>query len=213
MLFGEKNELAFEYNLINHPYGDEFGLLLDSWGELCIWVEGIDLLKMYTIDYQGTKKNVNYQWNLSMIAEWLANNLFSIISPEEFPNNVKARDAITYVDISRNLAPDMDANEFWQWHDNDFEWLEAHCLRRAADGSNLPYLFFRRIKDTVEICWDNEGLYDDRGVWFFSKNGCKLVDMNMFYDVVKDFLNDFITRFKNKYPSEMKELQDNINLN
>jgi hypothetical protein len=213
MLFGKKNEFAFEYNLIKHPYGDEFGLLLDSWGELCIWVEGVDLLAMYTKDYQGENKNVNYQWNLIMITEWLADNLFSIISPCEFPNNVKAENSIEYVEISRDLTPGIETNEFWQWHDNDFEWLEAHCLRRAADGSNLPYLFFRRAKDKVEICWSNEGLYDDRGVFFCGQKGCKLVDMNIFYKVAKDFLNNFINRFKDKYPVEMKELQDKISLN
>lgn len=57
MLFGNKKEFAIEYILHIHPYADELGLLNDSWGELRIWVEDVDLLEMYSIDNNSVKKS------------------------------------------------------------------------------------------------------------------------------------------------------------
>lgn len=212
MLFGSIDRFAIEYNLIRHPYGDEHGILLDSWGEMHLWVEGIDLLETYELSCNGQKK-MTYQWNLNMITEWLAANFHTIVSPIDFPNNIKANNSMDYLSQNQRLTPDMEKDEFWKWHENAFEWLDTHWFRAAADGSNLACLLFRRTNENIEVCWDNEGLLDDRGIFFCSKKGCKLVDMNIFYNVVKDFLNDFINRFKDKYPAEMKELQDNISLN
>jgi hypothetical protein len=212
VLFGTTDTFAIEYNIINHPYGDEHGLLLDSWGEMRLWVEGIDLLETYEVMYNGQKKLILYQWNLNMIIEWLAANLHTIITPVDFPNNIDANNAMDYLNQNRILTPDIEKDEFWEWHENSFEWLDTHWFRGAADGSNLPHLFFRRVNNNIEICWNNEGLFDDRDIYFCSQQGCKLVDMNVFYKVVKDFINNFIARFKDKYPVEMKELQANVAL-
>lgn len=92
------------------------------------------------------------------------------------------------------------------------EWLDSHWLRAAADGSNLPHLFIRRVSDNVEIYWDNEGLLDDRRI-FSSNNGCRLVKVDIFCKVLRDFLSDFINKFIDKYPEEMESLNKNINLN
>lgn len=213
MLFGNKNNFAIEYNLIEHPYGDERGLLRDSWGYLNLWLDGVDLLQLYEVTYDGEKKELNYQWNLNMIVEWLSENIHIIITPSEFPNNIQAISSIDYTQQNERLFPELDTEEFLGWHKDAHEWLISHWFISGADGSNLPNLFLRRVSESIEISWDNKGLYENRDIFFCSQEGCELVDMDVFYKVTKDFINDFIARFSDKYPKEMQELKNYISMN
>ena len=212
MLFGDKYKFAIEYNFIEHPYGDERGILHDSWGGVRLWIDGVDLFQ-YKVIFRGKEMSRNYEWNLCMIVEWLCENLHTIVTISEFPNNIQAMTAFDYLEQNELLRPEFETEDFLNWHKGAHEWLATHWVFYGADGSNLPNLFLRRIDDKIEFSWNNEGFLKDREIFFCSKSGYKLIDMNVFYKVVKEFLNDFIRRFKNKYPVEMKTLQDKIILN
>jgi hypothetical protein len=211
MLFGDKNLFAIDYELIQHPYGDEYGLMLDSWGELHLWIHGLDVLELYE-SYHNNKIAFNYSWNLIMVVEWLAKNLKNIISDVEFPNNIQATNVMDYLEKSNALAPEFGTEEYWKWHEKEYDWLMSHWFRAAADGSNLPHLFFRIVDKNIEINWNNEGLFDDRNVFFINHEGCEYIDASIFCRVITDFINHFTNQFMLKYPLQIKEIISTYNL-
>jgi hypothetical protein len=152
-----------------------------------------------------------FEWNLCYIAEWMAVNFKFFLSNRAFPKEIIAKNSIEFVEKMDKLEPEFDTKEYWDWCKIQYDWHQSHCLAAAYDGVVLPILYFNRVNDYVEICWNSEGAYDDRGILFKHPKGCEYIEIKIFKQVLADFLNDFIARFKDKYPEEMNKLIEHMN--
>jgi hypothetical protein len=206
MIFGDKKSFAFEYEILPHPYGDEFGIMKDSWGLLRLWVKNVDILEIYRKDNDIVTKRIRYEWNLIKIVEWLSNNFNVITQEENFPNSVLADNSLEYIKLNNLAEPDMDTDKFWFWNDNAYKWLENHWFGMAADDSHLGSIFIRKKDDSIEISWDNNNSFEYQGLHFISVEGVELIPIKEFKEVIYCFIKDFTSKFQEKYPNEMKEI-------
>jgi hypothetical protein len=205
MLIGNKNIFAIEYILIDHPYGDETGIMHDSWGTVKLWVKGEDLM---AFDIFGGKKDEIYQWNLIYMVEWFARNYKEILFNTEFLYGIEANNTYELLDIYDAKMPKFGEPFYGKWHDARLFWVENHNFRHSIEGTPLPDLFIRRTSNSIEFLWDNSVICENKSFIFKSLEGCEYIDATIVEQVISGFLNDFITRFEHKYPEEMQQLRE-----
>jgi len=176
---------------------EETGIQKDSWGLMRFWVNGKNIFR-----YKNNVPAESYHWNLSHIASWFSERIGIIMAAEPFPLLVKGKNSIELMEQCEKFDSE-DSDEYDRWHEIRFEWNEKHGFIAERDGSLLPMTYFRKVKDQIEIAWDNRDLYDNQNVEFFYLVGVELIDAEVFYKVILDFLNSFFKTFEHAYPKEI----------
>lgn len=123
-----------------------------SWGAIQIWVKGQNLCAH--MDQNEALQGAH--WYLLPVFEWFAANWNPIFHEEQLPNTNSAEDAMSALRATR--FPPQLAGEAASlvWDEERFQWRSRHALRTARDGGMLPNIAFRRLRDAVEISWNDE---------------------------------------------------------
>ncbi|MGO0062844.1 DUF5984 family protein [Brevibacillus fluminis] len=183
-VFGDKNVFAIRYEFVTNPF-NEISLIGETWGRFELIVQGI-----HVCEYRRGSSITTYQWNLMYIVEWLIENLKHIVSDELFPLPVKGQNSLELLDNCLLFESDNDV-ELDVWFDTKQDWEFKHSWFSSRAGSFLPYVFFRRVNDKVEIAWNNESIYSSEAISFLHPSGIEYVPLDIFDSVVKNFIEDF----------------------
>ena len=190
--FGSRNEIQIQYNFLEEgdPNKSTFE---DTWGEFRIYVSDRNLC-----EFNVNSIIYNYQNHLFWITEWLCKNLTYIVGYDPFPVPVSGNSAIELLkntDILKINLEIKDECEMLLVDQARFEWSSRHSWFTSRGGSILPWLFFRRIDESIEISWDNTFWMDD-GINYINLIGCHLIRIGTFKNVMLDFLKDYLNRWE-----------------
>lgn len=204
---GHINSFAIKYKLLPSPY-NETGILGESWGEFELWCNGKSICQY---EYDG--KVENFRWSLIYIVEWLCGNLEYIIGYDPFPLPIDGESTLDLIKLSNDFQSADD--EEYLWFQARSLWISRHSWISNSDGAPLSCVYFRRIKNKIEIAWEND-IHDDLNIKFNYYRGVSYVDRYKFIKVVVGFINDFLSELKNNLSDEYheeKELLDELQRN
>ncbi|KAB1095191.1 ImmA/IrrE family metallo-endopeptidase [Micromonospora aurantiaca] len=125
-----------------------------SWGAIQFWVNGQNLCTH--IDQGEVLQNAH--WYLLPLLEWLAENWNPLLHEEKLPNRNIAETAAEALELTRNAPPLAGEAETVSWEEERFEWRARHAIRSARSGGLLPNIVIRRLRDLIEISWNDEPL-------------------------------------------------------
>jgi hypothetical protein len=125
-----------------------------TWGSFQLWVDGQNLCGH--VDQGETLQSAH--WYLLELLEWIARNWNPLLHEERLPNRNIGDSAVTSLARTVN-APEL-AGEIATvaWEGEWFGWYQRHSLRAARAGGLFPNVVFRRLRDHIEISWDDEPL-------------------------------------------------------
>ena len=140
-----------------------------SWGALQVWVDGVNLCSHTD---QGETIQAAH-WYLLPILEWLVSSWDPMLHEERLPSTSSqfetaadfagAAPTMLFADLHTSRGLDLDARRY--------EWEQRHSLRSARDGGLLPDIRFRRLRDRIEVSWNNKPLAGAGEVEFASAQG------------------------------------------
>ncbi len=127
-----------------------------SWGALQLWVEGQNICAH--VDQGEVLQSVH--WYLLPFLEWLVDSWNPLFHEERLPNGNRGDfdSAVSSLGATRN-APEL-AGEATTiaWEQEWFEWRGRHAIRAARAGGLFPNAVFRRLRDYIELSWEEERL-------------------------------------------------------
>ncbi|WP_411680984.1 hypothetical protein [Clostridium thailandense] len=180
--FGNKEVFAVAYELKESPFNESEGNE-PTWGIFQMWVNNKSVCT-FSMDDQIR----DYEWNLIFIVEWLCKNKNNILNETQFPLPTEGNNAIELYNNSGDFDSDDD-DEFDSWFEKRQDWYFKHSWYSNNGGSYLADVIFRRVEDTIEIAWDNTGLYDE--VKYNNPKGVYYIPFEVFQDVVNSFIENF----------------------
>lgn len=138
-----------------------------SWGALQIWVAGQNLCAH--VD-QGEVLQSSH-WYLLPFLEWLADNWNPLLHEERLLNRNAEATAAASLDRTRNAPSLASESEILSWEEEWYEWRSRHAIRSARAGGLFPNVIIRRVRDSVEISWDDDPLAGTRSDFSYSFSG------------------------------------------
>ena len=151
--FGDKARLEVAVRWVDDPEPRERRPASGGWstGELRLIVNHHVLTRN---EYAGTGSEA-VQWYLLPIFEWIADNWISLLHEERFAwreNSGAPAATATLLALRRLIDAD---NEFPAGgsYSNAQAWWSRHALRAADPSALYPDVFFRRLRDEIEISW------------------------------------------------------------
>jgi len=88
--------------------------------------------------------------------EWVAYVWNPLLHEERLPNRNAGDTAVESLTVTRNapaLAAELDIST---WEQEWYEWYRRHAFRTARSGGLFPNIVLRRLRDYIEISWDDE---------------------------------------------------------
>jgi len=138
-----------------------------SWGALQVWVKDQNLCAH--IDQGETLHSAH--WYLLPFLEWVVDSWNPLLHEERLPNRNLSETAVKSLEMTR-LSPALATDaEAAAWEREWFEWRQRHSLRVARDGGLLPNIVFRRLRDEIELSWNDEPLAGTPSGFLFSSSG------------------------------------------
>jgi len=123
-----------------------------SWGSFQLWVNGQNLCSH--VDQGEVLQSTH--WYLLSLLEWLANSWNALLHEERLPN-LQALDTGVAALAATHTAPALAGEaDTITWDEDRFEWRSRHAIRSARVGGLFPNVVIRRLRDLVEISWDDE---------------------------------------------------------
>ncbi|OPX42614.1 hypothetical protein CLHUN_34340 [Ruminiclostridium hungatei] len=180
---GDKEVFAVAYELKESPFS-ECGRNEPTWGVFKMWV---DSKSVCTFSMNDKKRE--YEWDLIYIVEWLYKNKNNIFNETQFPLPIEGKNSIEFYKSSGDFDSDDD-DEFNLWFEKRQDWYFRHSWYSDNGGSFLADVFFRRVKNTIEIAWDNSDLYSELN--FINPKGIFYVQFELFKEVINNFIEDFM---------------------
>lgn len=167
-MIGQPEKFAFEYEKINK---NEYIMEMYVGGiGVCTYIKNNNMFK--------------YSWDLTDIIDWLDINLVNILTEEKFPLKTYGTCGVELYNNSWNFdSENIEILE--QWYEKRQDWYFKHSWYTSRAGSFLADAFFRRVKNDVEISWNNTATYSE--VKFVNPYGCYLVNLDFFKDVINKF--------------------------
>jgi Zn-dependent peptidase ImmA (M78 family) len=123
-----------------------------SWGSFQIWIGGQNLCAH--ID-QGEILSSCHWYTLPLL-EWLVSNWNPILHEEKLPNRNVAGSAATELSMTRDAPILASEEEAIAWEEEHYGWRVRHAIRAARAGGLFPNIVIRRLRDSVEISWNDE---------------------------------------------------------
>lgn len=125
-----------------------------SWGAVQFWVDGQNLCAH--VDQGEVLQSAH--WYLLPLLEWFAGNWNPLLHEEKLPNRNIAETASEALELTRNAPPLAGETETVSWEEERYEWRARHAIRTARSGGLLPNIVIRRLRDLIEISWNDEPL-------------------------------------------------------
>lgn len=192
--FGNPDKFEVQYAFLPNPF-HENGILGESWGVFKLIVEGQDLCQ-FTID----DKKTDYFWNLLYIVEWLCENLQFVLGYDPFPLPVEGANTLELIENADEFESDEE-DDMYLWYQAKMAWLFKHSWYCNRGGSYLTSVYFRRVKDDIEISWDND-FYKEKEIIFTYPRGVTVIPKAEFKDTIFKFLNDILSRLEEKVSTD-----------
>lgn len=123
-----------------------------SWGALQLWVDGHNLCAH--IDQGEVLQSAH--WYLLPLLEWAVVNWNPILHEERLPNTNKADSAVEALSVWWNAPPLASDSESFSWEQAAYEWWSRHALRSNRSGGLVPNVFIRRLRDLLEVSWNDD---------------------------------------------------------
>lgn len=125
-----------------------------SWGAFQLWVNGQNLCSH--VDQGEVLQSAH--WYLLPLLEWLVGNWNAILHEERLPNQQFSDTAVAALDVTRTAPALVGEAETIVWDEERYDWRSRHALRSARAGGLFPNAAVRRLRDSVEISWDDESI-------------------------------------------------------
>lgn len=173
-------------------------------GHFSMWVNGCNLCSY--------NEHLNYEGDLYYLIDWFCEKLPYIIGYDNFPLPVKGDNTLELIENANKFESEIDL-EIDLWFEAKSRWIFNHGWFSARGGAVLPYVYFRRKGNFIEISWNN--LYwQNAGIDFKTKVGVQEIEVEIFIEVLKEFLFEIINYFEQRLSNKKKveELKQNINI-
>ena len=69
------------------------------------------------------------------------------------------------------------------------DWMFRHSWFSARAGSFLADVYFRKVKDKIEISWDNRDTFKEEGIVYIYSKGKSSVDICQFSETINSFIS------------------------
>lgn len=196
-IFGNKKEFAIEYEIL------DLNVSRDVFGYINLWLNDSNICQ-----YTGSEVE---EWNIYYIIEWFCDKLEYILGYDAFPLPVTGN---TSLELLRKADEYENDNQLKSdlWYFAKSRWIFNHSWFTARDGAILPCVYFRRVKDCIEISWDNK-FWQEYNIRFSSVEGFYLVNFSTFTSILSNFLNESIIDLEKKLGYEsIKDMRKKINI-
>ncbi len=180
-IFGNKDNFAIEYKL-------DSSFENSTYAYIRVWIEGIDICEY--------NQNQKCECDLYPILEWFCEKIEFILGYDAFPLPIEGNTSLELIEKADKYEDD-NMLEFDLWYAAKSRWVFNHCWFSVRDGAVLPSVYFRRIKENIEISWDNI-FWERNNIIFNSKRGIYLVKFEIFISILKEFLFSAIKDLENK---------------
>ena len=170
-----------------------------SWGSVQFWVDGQNLCTH--VDQGEILQSAH--WYLLPVLEWFAENWDPLLHEEPLPNDNVGENAAEGLAATRD-APALEGEaETVSWEEEWYEWRSRHALRTARNGGLLPNIVIRRLRDLVEISWNDEPLAGTpAGFRFSATHGTALLSPDQVAQPLHEVITAAATYLKNVAPDE-----------
>jgi Zn-dependent peptidase ImmA (M78 family) len=196
---GNTDSFALRISFMADPDGGHAVTAAESasWGALQLWVDGKNLCAHTD---QGESMQ-SAHWYLLPLIEWFLDSWNPLLHEERLPNRNSADSAVIALRSSRN-APELAGEaETVAWEQEWYDWRGRHALRVAREGGLFPNVVFRRLRDYVEVSWDDEPLAGSpSGFQFASTTGWVLLEPAQVAGPVHEVLAAALERLHNVVP-------------
>ncbi len=198
MIFGNKNTFAIECQML---YGNE---LPEDWGSIYFWVNGKNLFA-----FKDNKPADTYHWYIYMFSRWLCEGLPKIMTEDDFPIHINAKNAFEFVDELDNLLDGLnkDTDEYKILSNASFDWSSNRCFFISRGGSFAPIMYIRAYKNKIEIAWENKDIYPEEEVEFLNFEGLEYVSRKDFFCASIQFLQYYCDLPEKQSLESNKELK------
>ena len=151
-------------------------------GHFSMWVNGCNLCSY--------NEHLNYEGDLYYLIDWFCEKLPYIIGYDNFPLPVKGDNTLELIENANKFKSEIDL-EIDLWFEAKSRWIFNHGWFSARGGAVLPYVYFRRKGNLIEISWNN--LYwQNAGIDFKTKVGVQEIEVEIFIEILKEFLIEII---------------------
>lgn len=107
-----------------------------------------------------------------------------ILQDDEFPLEVSGDSAAELCELSYKMDLD-DIEQYEKLQD----WMFRHSWFSARAGSFLADVYFRKVKDKIEISWDNRDTFKEEGIVYIYSKGKSSVDICQFSETINSFIS------------------------
>ncbi|HVE74799.1 MAG TPA: hypothetical protein VNA30_06930, partial [Mycobacteriales bacterium] len=156
-----------------------------SWGAFQLWVDGQNLCAH--VDQGEVLQSAH--WYLLPLLEWLGENWNAFLHEEKLPNRNSGTTAVAALDVTRTAPALVGETETVAWEEEWYGWWARHALRAARSGGLLPNVVFRRVRDLIEVSWNDEPVAGTQtGIHYSAANGTSLIEPELvaktFYEIM-----------------------------
>jgi Zn-dependent peptidase ImmA (M78 family) len=123
-----------------------------SWGSLQLWVNGQNVCTH--VDQGELLQGVH--WYILPLLEWIVDAWNPLLHEERLPNRNIGDTAVESLAITKNAPALASELDIFRWEQEWYDWHGRHALRTARNGGLFPNIVFRRLRDYIEVSWDDE---------------------------------------------------------
>ncbi|EAG3548937.1 DUF5984 family protein [Listeria monocytogenes] len=156
-------------------------------GDLEFYINGKNLCS-----YKKDGNLKSYSWNLFCVVTWMCENIEYIIGYDPFPLPVKGDTSLELISEADQYESE-DIIEEYLWNSAKSTWIFKHNWFSYREGSILPQVYFRRVGNDIEICWDND-FWQESGIEFQMTKGSVRIEKDNFVKTITEFIRSFLTK-------------------
>lgn len=219
LIFGKPNEFEIKYFPLLDQYKDDPILIQNPkdyvlGGTVQFVVNGINIFAFDDPEYPEATYSF---WDLTYLVEFFCTNLIYHIIDDPFPQETKSKIGVEMMkesslvegednDITKYLDVDWD-NLDMELRGRIHEWNCRHGFISNNGGTLLPYAYFQKIDDKIEVSWKETSYKVQSGdtVCFLNKNGVEYIDLHLYKETVINFCLEFLKRLEKEYPKNARE--------
>ncbi len=177
------NNFSFLVNRIN-----------DSLFEFTVNVEGKNIS---SFTYNGEERVT--RWSNITVIDFFVDHLKDIILEDPYPfgsedtiGSCFPNEKDILVDFDK-LDDDAELAKAEEYMSKVEDWRRKHNWNFYVVGAFYPNVTFRRHAEKIEVSWNNNNLYDEFGVDYLNKEGCALIDLDIFEKAVRELIIEYKT--------------------
>jgi len=221
---GDKNEFAISFEYHSEAFSDD-PIYVENKDYYCEWIKAELWVKNRNLfAFKNNNYDATFAHNFSTLLHFYSDFLYYHLIDDPFPIACQADIAVDMYEET-SLIHGEAANKLQNWFDLDWdnidmniqnirdEWFKHHCYCVYDDGSFLPFMFFRKIADKIEVSWENNGpkkINDESTYCFIHQKGVEFVDIKLYKEVIISFCEHLCNKFESLYPKLIADCRKNL---